>query len=328
MKAVVLAAPRHVEVVDDWPEPAAGPDDVVVAIRGVGLCGTDLGLYDGKRAVPARPWVIGHEGGGEIVAVGSRVTNRHVGQRVVVEPNYCCLTCPACQAGRTSACPRRQIVGVDHPGLLAERVAVPARFTWPAPCSDATLACVEPLAVARSAVRRSGIRPGDACLVVGAGSQGLFLCQALLAAGVQPTVTDPHEGRMAVAEQLGAKLAEPAPAGYPFVFEASGAAAAWDTAVAAVGSTGVVVAIGMGAESVQLSTHDLVQRQLTVRGSLIYDHPGDFAGTVAAVIRGDLAPTRVVRASFPPEQAAAAFAEAPAVPGKSWIDLAAWQEGS
>ncbi|HEX3215115.1 MAG TPA: alcohol dehydrogenase catalytic domain-containing protein, partial [Actinomycetota bacterium] len=63
MRAVALVAPGQVEVVDDWPEPEPGPDDVVVQIRGVGLCGSDLSVFDGTRQVPGMPWVFGHEGG-------------------------------------------------------------------------------------------------------------------------------------------------------------------------------------------------------------------------------------------------------------------------
>lgn len=326
MKAVLLTAPQRVEVVGDWPEPALGPHDVLVAMRAVGLCGSDLGVYDGERVTPGLPWVMGHEGGGEIVAVGSAVTDRRLGQRVVVEPNYCCLDCPACRSGRTSACPRRGIVGVNRPGLLAERVAVPARFTWPVPrsWSDARLACLEPLSVARAAVRRAPVRHGDACLVVGAGSQGLFVCQSLLAMGAHPFVVEPHPGRLALAEHLGAKPADLEAGRFPVVFETSGAPAAWETALRAVATTGTVVLIGMGAEPVRLSTFEVVRRQLTLTGALIYDHPHDFGATLAAVADGDIVPERVVHDGFPPEEAATAFAQARTVPGKAWLDLAGW----
>src|SRR4051812_3164910 len=147
MRAVSLVAPSEVRIVDDWPEPDCGPDEVVIQTRGVGLCGSDLSVFDGKRQVPEMPWVFGHEGGGDIVAVGAEVTDRQVGQRVVVEPNFADLTCAACRAGHTSACVNRQILAITRPGLLAERVAVPAEFTWPVPDSwtDVALACFEPL---------------------------------------------------------------------------------------------------------------------------------------------------------------------------------------
>lgn len=329
MRAILLTHPKRVEVVDDWPEPRPQPNGVVVAMRSVGLCGSDLGVYDGQRGTPELPWVMGHEGGGEIVAVGSAVTDRYVGQRVAIEPNYCCFACPACRAGRTSACPDRGIVGINTGGLLAERVAVPARFAWPVPDTvpNAALACVEPVAVARAAVRRSGIGTTTECLVVGAGSQGLFTCQALLAAGVQPFVTEPNAERLALAERLGAKPIEPGEGRrFPFVFDTVGLPAAWDTSLRAAELGGNVVVIGMSSQPVQLSTMDLTRRQLTLTGSLIYDHPHDFAATITAIADRAIAPEHALSEPTPPARAAEAFAGAATSPGKSWLDLTSWQE--
>ncbi|MCC5033077.1 alcohol dehydrogenase catalytic domain-containing protein [Streptomyces sp. WAC 00631] len=329
MRAIVLTRPREVEVVRDWPEPDLGPGEVLVAMRAVGLCGSDLSVYDGHRTTPRLPWVMGHEGGGEIVAVGPDVTDRRPGQRVVIEPNYGCFDCAACRDGFTSACTRRLSVGMNIPGLLAERVAVPARYAWPVPpgVSDEAFACVEPLTVARAAVRRSGVGAGDECLVVGAGSQGLFVCQSLLAAGARAHVTEPHEGRAALAERLGARPIAPEDMrDFPVVFDTVGIPAAWETSVRAVATGGTIVMIGMGAEPVPMSTMDLTKRHLVIRGSLIYDHPHDFAEAVAALADGPLAggalaPTRVLHTEATPAGAVGAFARARTAPGKSWINL-------
>ncbi|WP_019816020.1 zinc-dependent alcohol dehydrogenase, partial [Saccharomonospora saliphila] len=313
MRAIVLSGPGRVDTVDTWPEPRPREGEVLVAMRAVGLCGSDLGVYDGHRLTPEVPWVMGHEGGGEIVAVGPGVTGRYPGQRVVVEPNYGCRDCAACAEGVTSACAHRGIVGMNIPGLLAERVAVPAQFTWPVPdtVDDAALACVEPLAVARAAVRRSGVGPDQDCLVVGAGSQGLFVCQALRALGVRPRVTEPHAGRLALAEELGATPADPESAGVAHVvFDTVGVPDTWDLALRAVRPAGSVVVIGMSGREVSTSTLDLTRRQLTIRGSLIYDHPHDFRDTVDAVVRGALDPARVLRYRAGPDAAADAFAGA------------------
>lgn len=331
MRAIVLTRPRQIDVVDDWPEPRPAPDEVVVAIRAVGLCGSDLGVYDGDRATPRLPWIMGHEGGGEIVAVGEGVLDREVGQRVVIEPNYCCLACLACRSGVTSACTERGIVGMNMLGLLAEWVAIPARFAWPVPpaVSDEALACAEPLAVARAAVRRSNAGPSDECLVVGAGSAGLFLCQALLEIGAQPYVTDPLDGRVALAERIGAKrVAADDARGFPAVFDTAGVPAALETSIRAAAATGTVVVIGMSSQPAQVSTMDIARRQLVIRGSLIYDHPTDFADTIAAIADGVIAPEQVLLPGTRPEQAGDAFAQARTVEGKSWINLAAWQEGA
>lgn len=329
MRAVLLTAPETVEVTEELSVPSPAEGEVVVAMRTIGLCGSDLGVYHGGRVPPSLPWVMGHEGAGHIVAVGSGVTGRHVGQRVVIEPNYCCLECVYCLQGRTSACPRRRVVGMNHPGLLAECVAVPGRFAWPVPdtVSDAAVACIEPLAVARSAVRRSGVSPSDSCLVIGAGSQGLFTCLALHEIGVRPAVVEPHDGRRALAVELGATVAGEDDE-YAFVFETAGVPAAWRTAMSSVAPAGTVVMIGIGHEAVSVSTADVVRRQLSLRGMLIYDHPRDFADTIAAVERGDLDPGRAVAAVHGPGEVAEAFARAADVAGKSVIDLREWHAAS
>jgi threonine dehydrogenase-like Zn-dependent dehydrogenase len=328
MRAIVLAGPGRVEVAEDWPEPVPGPQEVVVRMRGVGLCGSDLEVYHGRRETPGLPWPMGHEGGGDIVTLGAGVTDRRIGQRVAIEPNYCCLSCPQCRSGNSSRCPRRTMVGFNHPGLLAERVAVPARFTWPVPADwpDATLACVEPVAVARSAVRRSRIEAGDRCLVVGAGSQGLFLCQALRAVGVWPVIVEPHPGRLALAQRLGATPAgDDTGEGFRFVFEASGVADGVRTALDRAAPGGTVILVGLSPTPLPLTAAELVRRQLSLRGSLIYDHPADFPDTIAAIARRELDPGRVVQPGFPPERAGEAFAGALKVPGKPWLDLSPWR---
>ncbi|MFI5914360.1 zinc-binding dehydrogenase [Dactylosporangium sp. NPDC051541] len=320
MRAAVLTGPGAVEVADDWPEPACGPDDVLVAVRAVGVCGSDLTVVDGRREVPGLPWPIGHEAIGDIVAVGARVPPGRVGERIAVEPNFPCLHCPACLGGRTAVCPRRRILGINEPGALRDRLAVPARFAWPAPAglADEDLVCVEPLAVALAALARAGVRAGERCLVVGAGSQGLLVCLALRALGAVPFVVEPHEGRLATAISLGA-AAVPTHQHFSVIFETSGAPPALETAVEHAAPDGRIVLIGQSTVPARLSTFAVVQRRLSLLGCLIYDHPADFAAAIARA--GELRPGRILRGRFPLTRVAEAFAQARALPGKTWITL-------
>jgi alcohol dehydrogenase/L-iditol 2-dehydrogenase len=321
MKVAVLAAPERIELVDR-PKPSCGPAEVLVRMAGLGLCGTDLAVYHGSRTPPAWPWVMGHEGVGEIVAAGSEVTDRRAGQRVAIEPNYCCRRCAVCRAGFTSACPNRVAVGLNHPGLLAEFVAVPAEFCWPArDVAWEDLVCAEPLTVATAAIRRSGITAGSRCLVVGAGAQGLFCCLALLAMGAYPAVLEPDPARRALALTLGAADAEGATGEFDYLLEASGVPDALSAAARRLAPGGTATLIGMSPHPLTIPTSEVVYRQLTLRGSLIYDHPTDFADTIAALERGRLRPSRVLAGRFGFDSAADAFAAARTVPGKSWISL-------
>ena len=332
MKAVALLAPETVEVVDDRPEPACGPDEVVVAVHGVGLCGSDLAVVSGHRPVPALPWVLGHEAFGVVVAAGERVADRFPGQRVVVEPNYPCLRCAPCRTGATAGCRNRRAAGISEPGLLAERVAVPARFTWPVPdgWDDTDVVCVEPFTVALNAVRMSGLAPGDRCLVVGAGSQGLLVSVAVTHAGGVPFVVEPHPGRRALARELGAEDASEPPSGttFPVVIETSGAPEAFERALERTSPGGSLIAVGQGGRPARLSTFTLVQRRLTLRGCLIYDHPADFPRTIATLAEHDLHPGRVLRERFELAEAPAAFARAAGIAGKTWISLPRTEENA
>ncbi|NIH78276.1 zinc-dependent alcohol dehydrogenase [Amycolatopsis viridis] len=320
MKAVVLAEPEVMRLVD-LPEPEAGPGEVLVRMRGLGLCGSDLGVYRGARQVPRRPWLMGHEGVGEIVAVGPDVRDRVVGQQVAIEPNYCCGRCAACTSGFTSACTRRVIVGMNHPGLLAEYVTVPAEFAWPAAETVALedLVCTEALTVARSAIRRAGVVPGQRALVVGAGSQGLLLCLALRALGAAVAVQEPHEGRAELAHAFGAETGDTSE--FDLVFETSGVPRALRAGLARLRPGGTAVLVGIDPRPLALAGADLVYRQHTLKGSLIYDHPVDFETTVAALERDEVRPGKVLQARFPLDEAAQAFASVQSVAGKSWISF-------
>jgi alcohol dehydrogenase/L-iditol 2-dehydrogenase len=318
MRAVTLVAPGTV-VVDDWPEPSCGPDEVIVGVRGVGLCGSDLSVVAGHRAVPTLPWVLGHEAYGTIVAVGAQVTDRWAGQLVVVEPNYPCLDCTACRSGATSGCPKRRIVGITEPGMLAERVAVPAAFSWPVPAhwSAEDLVCVEPLSVALHAVDLAQIESGERCLVVGAGSQGQMVCLAAQQLGASVQVIEPHQGRLELARSLGAR--DDTGGDYPVVIETSGAPSAFENAIDRVAPGGRVIVVGQSSRPAAVATFQLVQRRLTIRGCLIYDHPGGFSRTIAAMAEQDLRPGRVVRACFAAADAGRAFAESAELAGKTWV---------
>jgi threonine dehydrogenase-like Zn-dependent dehydrogenase len=314
--------PWSLQVVDGWPEPQAGSGQVVVRVLGVGICGSDLALLAGTRHPPSSPWVPGHEAAGVVVATGAGVAPSRIGQRVVIEPNYPCQHCPACRSGQTSMCPDRTAVGFTAPGMLAELVAVPAMYAWPVPAAwtDTDAVCAEPLTVALAAIKRSGAQPGSRCLVVGAGSQGTLLCLALMAHGITPHVLEPHKGRRRLAAELGAREARTTDTGFTTIFETSGAEAALTEATTRAARGATVIMIGLGSRSIQLDAGLVVRRQLTLRGSMIYDHPGDFAATLKSAVKS---PGRVLRACYRLADAEAAMRAAREAPGKTWIRVTA-----
>jgi threonine dehydrogenase-like Zn-dependent dehydrogenase len=318
MKAAVLTGIGEVVMVEDWPEPVPAPGEVVVELAGVGVCGSDIAVWSGERRADL-PWILGHEGAGTIVAAGAGVSGARIGERVVIEPNYPCGECPGCRRGRTSLCSGRLSVGMNVPGLLRERAAVPAQYAWTAPdgLTDQDLVCVEPMAVVRHAARVGNAAAGTRCLIVGAGSQGLLLLLALRAIGAEVSVVEPHAGRLEIATSLGARQAE-SPA-YELVFETSGSVAGTQQALRSLDVGGTLVLIGLPHGDVPLSTASIVRRHGTVLGSIIYDHPGDFRQTLAFVADNALSLSSIVRRTFGFSDSQAALRCAATVPGKSWI---------
>ena len=168
MKAAVLYRSDQPLVVEERPDPAPSPSDIVIKVRRCGICGSDLHVNQGPvRTVPGG-MVMGHEFAGEIVELGANVTSLDKGQMVAVYPSTGCGACPACQTGNVNLCPKaRHIMGG-----YAEYACVPAEAAVALAdgMTAAEGALIEPLAVGLYGVRLARINPGDRVLVLGGGA--------------------------------------------------------------------------------------------------------------------------------------------------------------
>ena len=211
MKALELVAPHRVELkeISDPPEPRAG--EVLVRVRAVGICGSDMhyyseGLCQGSDAV--YPSVLGHEPAGEIAAVGPGVEAVRPGTRVAIEPAIRCGCCEACLSGRLNLCENCVFMGGRQaPGLLREYAVMPARNVVPIPdeLSFPAAAVVEPLAVLVHSAGLARLRIGETVAVMGAGPIGsLAVVVSKLAGASQVIVADRLPHRLALARKLGA----------------------------------------------------------------------------------------------------------------------------
>ena len=306
MRAALLVAPEKIEI-RDVAAPVAAPTEVVIAPARVGICGSDVSLFAGRRKV-VLPLIPGHELVGRIVEVGAAVTGLAVGQRVVVEPNYPCGACRFCLSGRGRICPNKVSMGVTTAGAMAEMVAAPARFVWPVPdtISDEDAATIEPLAVAVHAVLESRALAGDTVAVMGCGAIGLLIVQVAAQQGMRVLAHDREAGKLAMAEALGAEC----PSGRNLaalwleadvhtVFECAGAGGAVESAIAAAPRGSQVLLMGLGDKRVEIEPFRLVREGVRIGSSLIYDHPDDFARAIEMVVLGALRPSAIVTHTFP-----------------------------
>jgi len=319
VKAAILHGPRDLRI-ESSRAPEVRADEVLVRVGVAGLCGTDYRIWSGDRPV-AYPRVMGHEFVGRVEAVGPGVTRVAPGDRVAVEPNYSCGTCPLCLEGNRNICLARTAVGIDVDGCFAELVRVPSRCCWRAPAAVANedLVLTEPLAVVVRAVGRGGVRSGETVAVVGAGTLGLLALQVVRGHGARVLVVGRSARRFALARDLGAEathaLADGSVEaaarvfsgreGVDCVIETAGTAEAVHHALMLVRPGGRVVLTGLPHEPTPVEFFFVVRREVTIVGSMIYQD--EFAEAMRLVADGTVKTRPLVTHHFALETISDAF---------------------
>lgn len=290
MKALVFHGP-HQMAWEDWPDPHPGPGQALIAVRAVGICGSDVHGYTGLSGRRVPPMIMGHEAVGEVVALGKGTPDGFLGQQVIIRPTVVCGQCEMCRSGRANLCKNRSMIGVQQPGAMAEFVAAPVENLLALPeemdCEAGTL--VEPLAVGVRAVHQAGNVSGKRVLIAGCGSIGLLTMVAARQGGArQVAMTDVVAKRRETARVLGADLAiDPRQpdwqeqlqravggAGVDVAFDAVGIPATFEQAIFSLSWCGTLVALG-GWQTVTLDLPRLVGREIHLAGTFNYT-PGEF----------------------------------------------------
>ena len=197
MKAILLEQPKNFKMIDIAEPGKPGPDEALLKVHRVGICGSDYSGYLGKMPFYSYPRIPGHELGVEVVEVGSNVTHIKAGDHCCVEPYMNCLKCHSCERGFTNACEHNQTLGVHADGGLRPYFILPARKLFPSKkLTFEQLALVETLAIGAHAVNRSKAMPGENALIIGAGPIGLSTLEFVKLSGARPIVMDMNEQRL------------------------------------------------------------------------------------------------------------------------------------
>lgn len=324
MRQAVIAAPGTFELQDaQAPTPAAG--EVLVRVRKVGVCGSDLHFYRGEFPVPPN-FVLGHECAGEVAALGDGVTGFEAGDAVALELFTVCLTCVQCRSGNYHLCPSRKANGLNIPGGLLEYMALPqyALYRLPSEIDFELGALTEPLAVAVHGLRLVDLRFGERVAVLGAGTIGLMAVAAAKAMGatyVAATARHPHQKAMAEAVGADAVFSDAADGigqmtaatgGADVVVETVGGHA--DTlgqAFTVVAPGGRISVLGAFTQPVQIHPIMFFLKEPRVVGSNCYGRPGrrsDYEIAIEIMRRNAGTLRRCITHRFPLERVADAFA--------------------
>lgn len=207
MKAAVWDAINHVSI-NEVPKPCADEGHVVVKVKAVGVCATDIHMISGKVTLASPPAILGHEIAGVIDEIGQGVHGWNVGDRVVIDTIISCGRCKACKSGRKELCPDRMEIGYNpYDGGYAEYVRVPAQclvhLPEEIPFRDAAI--LESIACPFGAVLRIGVKPGSTVLIQGAGPAGIAFTQAAKLSGAKKVIMSARgKQRLEFAKHFGA----------------------------------------------------------------------------------------------------------------------------
>jgi L-idonate 5-dehydrogenase len=320
MKAFVLYGAKDIRK-EEVARPVPGPGEVLVAVRAAGICGSDLHYYaHGKcgNFIPTRPFILGHEFAGEVVAHGEGVEDPVIGTRVAVDPSRACGQCKQCRQGRYNLCPKMVYFGsasVTPPsnGCYAEYVTAPARNCWPLPdgFEYSWGALLEPMSVAMHAVMRSGGVGGKSVLITGGGTIGQMILLVAAAFGAGKVIVSDikpfarhfamEHGAAGTLDPTSPTLADDAakfsPGGFEVVFEAAGVGAALDQAIRLSAPAATVVQVGTLPDGTAIPANALLTRELQYVGSWRFANV--FDRVIAMVVSGRIDPRPLITGIHP-----------------------------
>ena len=339
MKAIQISEPSVMKVID-MPEPQMGADEVLLKMKYVGFCGSDLNTFRGGNPMVKMPVVPGHEVGAEIVKVGSNVPDvLKPGMVVTVNPYTNCGKCASCRNGRVNACEHNETLGVQRWGAMCDYIALPWQKVIPAEAlSPRTCALIEPMSVGFHAVSRAQVTDIDIVMIIGCGMVGMGAIVRSVLRGATVIAADIDDDKLALAKEMGANFAintktedvharlQEITSGFgpDVIIEAVGSVPTYQMAVNEVAFTGRVVCIGYAKTEVSFQTKYFVQKELDIRGSR-NAQPSDFRAVIHYLERGTCPIDRLISNEVKPEAALEAMQQWAANPGKVFRILVDFQ---
>lgn len=307
MKALVLEEYNKL-VYKDMPVPEIGEKEVLVQVKACGICGSDVHGMDGSSGRRHTPLIMGHEASGVIVRKGERVKGFSEGERVTFDSTIYCGECFYCRKGLINLCDDRRVLGVapkeyKQHGAFAEYVAVPEHILYRLPegLSFEQAAMVEPVSIAFHALNMTPVSLNDSAVVVGAGMVGLFVVQALRAAGCGTIIAvDLEQNKLDMAKKLGADYGLQAGAvdvpgevrkltgghGATLAVEVVGNTPAVNTALGSLRKGGSLTIVGNLAPTVEFPQQEVVTREISINGSC--SSCGEYPACLDMIARGTI----------------------------------------
>lgn len=282
MKAVILTNPETIEI-SAIPTPSIEANEVLLRVKSVGICGSDIGIYKGLHPRAQFPLTMGHEFSGVIEKVNEG-SNLKVGAKATVNPLIYCRECESCLTGNKHVCENLKLIGVDENGGFAEYVKIYEHqvVLLPAEMDFDKAALIEPVAVGIHAVRKSNLKKGDDVLVLGGGPIGVITALCAKISGAKNIyVSEVNSERRKLIEDLGLKALDPMDdfentvlnlnkRKVDIVFEVAGVAQTIKNAVTLVKNSGQVVIVSVFKKPEMIDFQQINFREINLIGTRVY----------------------------------------------------------
>lgn len=322
MKQAVMTAPGRIEF-RQAEKPTPRDDEVLVHIRRIGVCGSDIHVFHGLHPYTSYPVVQGHEVAGVVDSTGSAVRGFAPGDRVVFMPQVTCGACYPCRHGMYHICDSLKVMGFQTGGAAQDYFAVKAAMTLHVPDSVTIdqAAMIEPLAVAVHALSRFGDVKGKCVAVLGAGTIGNLTAQAARASGAAKVlITDVSEYRLDKARKVGlpvvvnpeqedlndALRSAFGPDKADVILECVGSEPAMTGAVRCARKGSTIVVVGVFPKPVPVDLGFVQDRELTLVGSLMYQQ-ADYEKALELTAAGGINFDELITHRFPFDDYLAAY---------------------
>ncbi len=313
MRQAVMTAPGKIEY-REVDVPAPDKHEVLIRVRNIGVCGSDIHVYHGMHPYTSYPVVQGHEVSGEVETVGDGVKEFSAGDKVTFVPQLVCGTCYPCRHGMHHVCDSLKVMGFQAPGAGQEFFAVPQDLTikLPADMSLVHGAMIEPMAVAVHALGRAGEIKNRRVLVLGAGPIGNLVAQCARGLGAAAVmITDLSDVRLAKARDCGIaytvntgreELASAVsrhfgPDKADVILECVGVEDAIADGIAVARKGSVLIVVGVFGKKPTVDLGLVQDRELTLHGSLMYQHQ-DYRKAIELVTEGKVTLDELITDTF------------------------------
>jgi len=302
MKTLTVLQPESFAYSDTEKPSSLLPNEVLVKVHKIGICGTDYHAFWGRQPFFQYPRILGHELGVEVIAIGSEVKEVTIGQKCAVEPYLNCGKCWACERDLGNCCENLQVLGVHTDGGMREYIKVPAhKLHVSDKLNYEQLALVETLGIGAHAVERANVQSNDLVLVVGAGPIGLSVLEFVKLRGAKVAVVDRNTQRLdfclehkkadasivandqtveQILEVFGGKMPT-------VVLDATGSPASMHQSFNYMAAGGRLVFVGLYQGDYQFNDPSFHKRELTIMGSR-NSKPNNFKEIIAAMETGEL----------------------------------------